>query len=195
MAVSEFLLTKPQDHFSICEIARQVKIDYKLVHTSVQRLIERKTIIKKKYGKTELCGLNLTSANDLILVEQLRKQYFLEKNLGIKIMMQNIREKSATPYYTLIIFGSYAKGTAHQSSDLDLLIIVPNQAMISDLERTIHTITSISPIKVHLIIITAADFKEMVEAKEQLNVGKEVIKSHFIVYGAEAYYTLIGDFR
>ena len=45
------------------------------------------------------------------------------------------------------------------------------------------------------MIITAADFKEMAESKEVLNVGKEVIKSHIIVYGTEAYYAMISDYR
>ncbi len=193
LTVSEFLLTKPHEKFSIREISRQIKRDYKLTHNSVQRLTARKIIIKKKYGKTELCELNLTeAAPDLIWVEQWRTKHFLGKNLGIKILMQNIREKITTPYYTLIIFGSYAKGTAHQRSDVDLLIIVPTKEIISEVERTIHTIISINPLKVHLMNITAADFKEMVEAKEVLNVGKEVIKSHIIVYGTEAYYTMVG---
>ncbi len=196
MVVCEFLLTRPQEKFSIREISRQIKTDYKLIHNSVQRLTARKIITKQKYGKTELCELNLMeAANDLILVEQWRTQHFLGKNMGIKILMQNIREKVTIPYYTLVIFGSYAKGTAHQRSDLDLLVIIPTSEMIFGMERIIQSIISINPIKIHLMIITAADFKEMAESKEVLNVGKEVIKSHIIVYGTEAYYAMISDYR
>ncbi len=190
--IAEFLLQHMQEKFSIREIARQVKIDYKLVHTSVQRLISKKIIAKKKYGKTELCEINLTEAIiDLILVEQQRTRHFLEKNIGIKLLVHEMMEKIENPYYTLIIFGSYAKGAQHPRSDVDLLAIALTKEQLSEIERTIHSITFIKPIKIHLITATAADFKEMVEAKEPLNVGKEAVKNHIIIYGAEAYYNLL----
>lgn len=194
--ITEFLLQHIYEKFSIREIARQVKIDYKLVHTSVQRLVKRKIITKKKYGKTQLCEINLAEAiGDVMLVEQQRTHQFLEKNIGIKLLVQDIMEKIENPYYTLIIFGSYAKGTQHPRSDIDLLMIVPTKEQISETERVIHSVTSIRPIKTHELIITAADFKVMIESKESLNVGKEVVKNHIIAYGAEAYYNLLGGYR
>ncbi len=194
--ITEFLLQHIQEKFSIREIARQVKIDYKLVHTSVQRLVKRKIITKQKYGKTELCEINLAeSISDLMLVEQQRTHQFLEKNSGIKLLVQEIMEKVENPYYTLIIFGSYAKGTQHPRSDVDLLVIVPIKEQETETERILHSITSIKPFKTHLMIVTAADFKEMIESKESLNMGKEVIKNHIILHGAEAYYNLLEGYR
>ena len=35
------------------------------------------------------------------------------------------------------------------------------------------------------------DFKEMLTAKEELNVAKEVLNNHIILYGAESYYKLL----
>lgn len=194
--IVEFLLQHLQEKFSIREISRQVKIDYKLVHNSVQRLTAKKIITKKKYGKTELCEINLTEAiSDLILVEQRRTYQFLERDIGIKLLVQEVIEKIENPYYTLIIFGSYAKGTQHPRSDIDLLVIASTKEQIAEIERTIHSITSIRPIKTHLIIVTAADFKEMVESKESLNVGKEAAKNHVIIHGTEAYYNLLEGYR
>lgn len=194
--IVEFLLQHVEEKFSIREIARQVKMDYKLVHNSVQRLTTKKIIVKKKYGKTELCEIDLTeAANDLILVEQRRAHQFLEKNIGIKLMVQEIMENMKNPYYTLIIFGSYAKGTPHQRSDLDIMVIVSTKEQISETERTIHSITSIKPIKTQLIIITTSDFKEMLIAPEALNVGKEVVKNHLLFHGAEAYYCMLEGYK
>lgn len=194
--ITEFLLQHLQEKFSIREIARQAKTDYKLVHTSVQRLVKRKIITKQKYGKTQLCEINLAEAiSDLMLVEQQRTHQFFEKNTGIKLLVQEIMEKIENPYYTLIIFGSYAKGTQHQQSDIDILMIVPTKEQMGETERTIHSITSIKPFKTHLLIVTTADFKEMVESRESLNVGKEVVKNHIIAYGAEAFYNMLEGYR
>lgn len=190
--ITEFLVRNPQEKFSIREISRQVKIDYKLVHNSIERLVKNKIINKKKYGKTELCALNLKDAADyLIQVENIRAKRFLERNTGINIIIKDIKEKIKTPYYTLILFGSYAKEKQHKKSDLDLLIIVPSKEFIKEMETAINSVRAIKPIKIHSLVITSEDFKEMLASKERLNIAKEALNNHIIFYGAEAYYKLL----
>jgi len=192
LKITEFLIRNPQGKFSIREIARRIKIDYKLAHNSMKRLTEKKIIIKTKYGKTELSGINLKeAADDLIQVEKMRAKKFLEKHIGIKIIVKEVKEEIKNPYYTLILFGSYAKGKQHQKSDLDLLIIVPEQESINQTETTVHSVTSIKPIEIHTLIITAKDFQEMLSSKEKLNVAKEVLSNHIIFHGVEAYYKMV----
>ena len=190
--IAEFFIKNSQGKFSIRGISRQVKIDYKLVHNSVKRLVEKKIINKKKYGKTDLCEINLKDAVDyLIQVETIKAKRFLEKNTGIKIIIKEIKEKIKIPYYTLILFGSYAKGKPHKESDLDLLVIVPSKEFIKEIEIAVNAVAGIKPVKIHSLIITPEDFKEMLTAKEELNVAKEVLNNHILLYGAESYYQLL----
>ncbi len=190
--IIEFFIKNPHGKFSIREISRQVKIDYKLVHNSIKRLAEKRIINKKKYGKMKFCEINLKDAVDyLIQVENIRAKKFLEKNTGIKLILKEIKEKIKSPYYTLILFGSYAKGHRHKKSDLDLLLIVPSREFIKKIEAAIHSVISIKPIMIHSIVITADDFNEMLIAKEELNIAKEVLKNHLIFHGAEIYYNLL----
>ena len=190
--IAEFLIKNPQEKFSIREISRQVKVDYKLVHNSIKRLVEKKIINKEKYGKTELLRINLKDAiNDLIQVEDIKSKRFLERNTGIRMIIKEIREKIKIPYYTLILFGSYAKSQQHKRSDLDLLVIVPSKEFVKKAEIAINSVASIKPIKIHSLVIAPKDFEEMLTSKEELNVAKEVLNNHIILYGAESYYTLL----
>ncbi len=192
--ITELLIKNPHEKFSIKEISRRTNIDYKLTHNSVKRLQDKKIIKKVKYGKTILSEINLTEATDyLIQVENKRKETFLKKNTGIKIILRDIQEQIKNPYYTLIIFGSYAKGQQHKNSDLDLLIILPDRSHIETIERRTHSVSSLRPTKIHPVIISYEDFEEMLQSKEELNVGKEVMLNHIIIFGAEAYYKMLGE--
>ncbi len=187
-----FLLEHPMKKFSIREISRQVKIDYKLTHSSIGRLFEKGIIDKEKYGKTELCKIGLKDAVEyLVQVENIKARNFLERNIGIKLIIEEIKDKIKIPYYSLILFGSYTKGQAHKRSDLDMLLIVPGKEFIKKAEIAIHSVISIKPVKVHSLVMIPEDFKEMLASKEELNVAKEALKNHLIFHGAEAYYKLL----
>jgi len=190
--VIEFFLKHTQDEFSIREISRQIKTDYKLAHNSIKRLINKKIIAKKRHGKTELCIINLKDAADyLIQVENIKSRRFLERNTGIKLTIREIKEKIKNPYYTFILFGSYAKEKQHKRSDLDLLVIVPGEEFIKEIEAAINSVSAIKPIKIHSLVVTSKDFMEMLTAKDGINIAKETLNNHIIFYGAEAYYNLL----
>jgi predicted nucleotidyltransferase len=192
--ITEFLVRNPNGKFSIREISRQTKIDYKLVHNSVGRLVKKKIIDKKRYGRTQLCEINLREAiSDLIQVESIKAKRFLEKNVGIKLITKNIKENIKNPYCTLLLFGSYAKDQQHYRSDLDLIIIVPGKMFIKEAETALSIVSRIKPIKIHSLVFTADEFKKMLTAKEELNAAKETLSNHILFYGAEAYYQLLKE--
>ncbi len=131
----------------------------------------------------------------LVQVENIKSQRFLKRDIGIKLIIREIEEKIKVPYYTLILFGSYAKGKQHESSDLDLLVIVPCREFIKEAEVAVNSVSAIRPIKIHSVVITPEDFQQMLASKEKLNVAKEALNNHIIFYGAEAYYRLLEVLR
>ena len=79
----------------------------------------------------------------MVQVENIKAKKLLEKEIGIRVIIKDLKEKMNNPYYTLIIFGSYAKSKQHQQSDLDLIIIVPNHESIKEAEIAINTVAKI----------------------------------------------------
>lgn len=194
MKLIEFLLRNQKSSFSIRELARKTKIDYKLIHNSIERLMKKKLIIKEKLRKLDLCKINFNvDPKYFVFIENMRKEKFLNKYSDISILWNDLKEKSINPFFIFLIFGSYASGKIHKESDIDMMLIVQERKQIILFEKIINNIVSIRPLKLHPIIITYKDFTDMLQSREKLNVGKEAFRNNTIIYGVEMYYKLIRD--
>lgn len=192
MILLEFLIKNSEQQFSIRELARKTSTDYKLIHNSMQRLLKKKLATKEKYGRTYLCKINLNICPKyFVFVENERKEKFLKRHSDISILCDDIQEKTPSPFFIFLIFGSHASKKAHKKSDIDALIIVPKKKDMPLFEKFINNILSIRPFKLHYFVITHRDFTDMLRSKEKINLGKEVFRNHIIIYGAETYYKLL----
>ncbi len=97
-------------------------------------------------------------------------------------------EKININFFALLVVGSYAKDKQTQKSDLDILLIVPNDAKKISSRLRHFCEMSIPPI--HLYVFTDEEFKQMLLDKKH-NYGKEAVKDNLIFYGAEAYYKIL----
>ena len=95
-----------------------------------------------------------------------------------------------SPDYSLVLFGSYAKGKADKHSDLDIAIITPieNKEKAESIMNSIKRTTSLN---LHPLEFTYKDFIEMLSSKEN-NVGKEIVKNNIIFKGYEQFYECLG---
>ncbi len=170
----------------IKELARQIKSDYKIVHTAVNRLIDKGLLESRKIGKSIQIEFNNKLAKEVLEVEfERREEIFRNKNL--KLMTETIKKSIKTANFILLLFGSYAKKKETKNSDIDLMFIV-NDIKI---EGNILDSISILPLKIHQLVFTEKQFIDMKKSHE-LNVVKEAIKNNIVLYGIEAYYELIG---
>ena len=90
--------------------------------------------------------------------------------------------------YICILFGSYAKSKATTHSDIDLLLVIPFQDHYTDLEKNTKAIITLPQVDIN--IVTEQGLMEMWQKPGQLNVGNELLKSHIILQGAEAFLQL-----
>ncbi len=93
-----------------------------------------------------------------------------------------------SPYFTLMVTGSYAKGTHNKKSDIDLIIIVPSDTkkILADIKHFCEI--NIPPI--HPYVFTADEFKQMLLDRKH-NYGKEAIKNNLLFIGGEFYYMIL----
>ena len=174
--------------FGIREISRKIKIDYKLVHTAVQKLVKKDVLIKQRQANLDLCRLNFSVDPHYVLYcEMLKTKAFLGQHKDLREFFGNLHDNVKNIYYTLAIFGSFAKGHENKNSDLDLLIIAGNKETAEDINRTINSESIILKRKIHIIAISEDDFIKNLGDKK-LNVIAECFKSHIIITGAEAFY-------
>ena len=190
LKIIAYLINNKNKLLGIRELAKEISCVYYLVQRNIHQLKEKNIINIQKAGKTNLIILN-REVDYLYLVEaeKFKRDLFYKKYPSLKIMLKKIIKQSKSSFFILIVFGSYAKEQVRKDSDLDLLVIVPNQKQAEIIEKVISSIARISPIKIHETIITEKSFALMSQKKE-LNVVLEAKDKHILIYGNELYYKL-----
>ena len=184
------LLIEHQDSdFSIRQIARSLGKSYTLTYHNIQKLCDMDIIKKAPVPPAQIIRIQEeNSTNILIDIERQRASKFFEKNKEIALYAQDVLKAAPHPFFAMLIFGSYAKGTQTKKSDLDLLIITPRNEDIAAIEAATRQPTKT---KKNIIVVTSEDFLGMIRNEKSFNVGNESRKHHIIIHNAESYYQLL----
>lgn len=178
-------LIENKKEMTIRELANDVKSDYKIVHTAVNRLFKKEVLSGKNIGKSVVVSLNNKLSKEILQVEFERRDDIL-KNKNLRVMLDSIKNNLKTVNFVLLLFGSYAKKTQGAKSDIDLMFIVNDLKIEKDIEQAV----SLLPLKIHTLVFSEKQFIDMKNSHE-LNVIKEAIKNNVILHGIEQYYELL----
>ena len=176
--------------FTILKIAQATGKTNRLTYSTVGKLEKDRIITVQQKANLRLCRLNLKNPQIVSFIEALRWRDFERRQRSVSLLVSDIVSKSELPYFTLIIFGSYAKGTATKKSDVDLLLVTPDRMLQGKFETAIKSAMALSNIPVHDVVVTYSEFASMLGEKK-INVAKEVLEARLIAYGAEAFYTIL----
>ncbi len=188
----DFLLGNPDEQLTIRGLAKRLNKSYTLVYNNIADLEKKKIIKKQAVPPAQIIRLNEFAPVDILInIELKRRERLLQKNPWIKLMLKDILTASKNYFFVMLIFGSYAKETQTQKSDLDLLIIVQNKKDIKEIENFIDKIYT--KVKKRINFVDINDFKEMIKNTNEFNIGNEARKHHIILYGVEEYYQIIKE--
>jgi predicted nucleotidyltransferase len=175
-----FLLEHKEEKYSINQIAKALKLNYRVAHTQV-KLLEKENLIKtERVGRSLLCSLAYHFNEKLFAAEFKRREKLL-MNKDFSLILK--RFERAKQNFILLLFGSYAKKTQTRHSDIDLLAITENK-------KEIENIAELIPRDIHLTCVTYLQFLKMKKSKED-TVGSEAMKNNVILIGIEDYYRLL----
>ena len=170
---------------TIRELAKQIKADYRITHIALQRLIKKDIVRVRTIGKSKLCSLNREHfSSDIYNAEDERKSELL-KNKDIDQLLKQILYKIKTGFFSLLLFGSYAKKTQTKNSDIDLIFIFKDAGF----EDKVKEILSLIPLKTHSLVFSEEEFIRMKDSKEP-NVIKEALEKYVILYNIEGFYRI-----
>ena len=182
-----FLIENLNKEYSIKEISQNIKKSYVKTHNSITRLLKQRIIKENTKGRARYCSIDYINNLDIVcFINSQKAKNFLEKNKKISIIISDIMQNINFPDYSLILFGSYAKGKADKHSDLDIAIIVSEKDK-EEAERATKPVKRMSSLEIHFLEFTYKDFIEMLKSKDN-NVGKEIIKNFVIFKGGEQFY-------
>src|SRR3989344_6055269 len=189
LKIIDLLARNTERKFTINEIAKSLEEYYSFVHRTVNKLIKDAVIIKEKAGKSYLCSINLDTEKTIALInlsEIEKKNDFYNSNKELKIILEDfvkMTESIVNPI-SIVLFGSYAKGTATKESDIDILLISRIKVGIDKITKEIYAKygKEINP-----VMMTSEDFKRQ---KDKVII-KEIIKDHYVLYGVEKFVNLV----
>ena len=164
------------------------------IYRALRRLIEEKIIIPENVGKSILYGLNLDSTyvqNYMAFLEEFNA--WTSKHIPIDIIAKlGGKIFPVTPFYILIVTGSYAKKTYTKKSDLDIVVICGDEIEPKKIYAELSLVSELSIPKIHLYVFTKKQLLEMF-LNEKQNYGKELAKNHLLFNGGSTYYSILQE--
>lgn len=168
--------------FTMHELSKATKIPYATFYRTVKLMDE--LVVLRSVGKATTMAINTenTSLKAYLTIasEEERKEFLKKKRIISKIASE------ISTNDTVLLFGSYAKGTEREESDIDLLIIN------KDGKRTLSFAKqeTLFKKKINPIFITPTEFTLMLQEKEE-NVGKQALKNHIILKNPEKFWEMV----
>lgn len=172
--------------FSIKKASERLKINYRIVYEEIIKLEKEGLIGIEKFGNSKICRFKHKFCSKAVEIEDIKKNELME-NKDIKLIHKRLAEIKS-PFYMLLVFGSYADKTNTKHSDIDLCLITNNK----EISKKAKDILSITPINIHFLDFTSEQFASMLKTKED-NVGHEIVNNSIILHGIEGFYEMVNN--
>ncbi len=162
------------------------------VYNSIKRFVKSKILKEEKVGNVILYSVNLTSLKAQAYSGFTSEHYaWSQKHIPYKDL-ESLSSKIPTPFYTLIITGSYAKKNQTKNSDIDLVIIIDEKAEPRKVYSQLKLACELNIPEIHLYVFRKSEFLQML-LNSEANYGREIVKNNLILFGAETYYRILGE--
>lgn len=171
-----------QKGYTMHELSKELGIPYASFYRNIESM--KDLLIIQKVGKSKVISLNIYNSivkSHLIISSDEERKQFLLKYPIIKKIYQELNTKDI-----IILFGSYAKGTQTEKSDIDLMIINKDGKKSVSFSKY----ETLFRIKINPIFITKKEFKLMLKEKDE-NVGKQAVYSNIILNNPEAFWECV----
>jgi predicted nucleotidyltransferase len=190
----ELLLLKPfvrepWKEFTLTQIKQISRVkSHHYAYDALKKFVKLNVLNHRKQGNTATYSLNYNTDEALFyaaIIESLIKDERSDipyKNLAL------ITAKIKSPFYSLLITGSYAEKKQKPTSDIDVVIIIPDREIKKQYETALKG-ELVAP-EVHGFVFTYDEFYNMLINRE-FNLGKETARKHIAFYGAESYYKIL----
>jgi len=165
--------------FTMRELSMAVKVPYATFYRALQKMKDLVNI--QTVGKSKTLTLNTDNPaikSYLAISSEEEKNEFLKKQPIISKIASELNTKDS-----VVLFGSYAKGSQRETSDIDLLTINKK----GDKSLSFSKYELLFKKKINPIFVTRAEFAKMLHDKDE-NVGRQALKDHIVLNNPESFW-------
>lgn len=182
---------------SINEMSMLLSMPYGTMYNYTQALIKDGVLKSNIKGKATLCSLNYESQKAIELLSLISvsiKEDFSKKqgvlSRALDELAKRINKKTYYSIFSIILFGSTAKGTSREKSDIDLFVISPSKNKHDEtIENECNALRMSYGRDVNPIIAEPRMYINMLRDKEE-NAAKQIIRDKIIYFGANKFWEL-----
>jgi predicted nucleotidyltransferase len=180
--IINYLGKNQNKRYTMHGLSRELNIPYASFYRTIKSM--KDLLIIEEVGKANVLTLNsknsVVKAHLIVSSDEERKDY-LKKYPIIKKIYQELNTKDI-----VILFGSYAKKSQTDKSDIDLMII--NNDGKKSISFSKYEL--LFKVKINPVFITKKEFKMMLKDKEE-NVGKQALYNHVILNNPEGFWECV----
>lgn len=176
--------------YHLRELARELDMDHTSLRPHLDSLKEKGIIKESVRGRNKVFSLNRKSdllPYYLLQAEADRTAEYLENNNTIRAFWKNFRDQVSSDVMlkieTLVLFGSFAKGTEDKRSDIDLFLSGPTEVS----EKIDKACSKLETVTGRTIEIEKTNSLRDLLAGESSGTFGEIINNHIVLLGTEKF--------
>ena len=162
-----------------------------VIQDAIKAFLTEELITEEKIGTSKLYLVNHKNNKVYTYFETFNKETLPKQVLKSIKELEDSLDKH-TPFYSIVIFGSYASGEQKKDSDLDLAVFIEQEDKRKIVEAVFKSMETKSFIKIDGHVITKDEFLEMLKVDYE-NLGKEIARKHLIIRNPVIFYSLIKE--
>jgi predicted nucleotidyltransferase len=158
---------------------------------TINLLKKEDVVAEQKVGKSGLLTLNFHQDLTYFYLALCNNQRISHV---VKLSLTELQEEinNITPFYSLVIFGSYAIGEQKQTSDLDVAVFIESEEKVKRVIASINSAKLKAPLDIDAHVIPRAEMIEMLTNEEE-NLGKQIARKHLAIHNHRIFYDLIKE--
>ncbi|MBI1936286.1 nucleotidyltransferase domain-containing protein [Candidatus Woesearchaeota archaeon] len=187
---------------TINAIRNDLGLSYGSLHSTIDKLHGDKIINIEEVGNYKLVSLNfknMLAISELARISVMIAQEIVGQNKKLRTLSGLIEIlRGYREILSVVLFGSQARQMQQEKSDIDILVILgadskKNRLLINKIKVDIMAFGTKEFLQIQSFIIDYHMFKNMLNGKEEINVGKEVLKDGIVLEGYENYWKMVGE--
>jgi len=183
------------------ELASLAKVSTWVVSREFSRLVKKGVIREKREGQQKYYALNIANPKTRALCqlfESERREELYKSNRRLSWALEEFSKRvfdSMPQVQCLVLFGSAARGEMMKTSDVDILVVVPNlpqesfNELMRYIDRLAREVAAVYPLSLAPITMTAKDFEAAL--REKRRIAQDVLRDGLIFFGEDRYLMLL----